>query len=336
MNQLEIWEHLDKLLMQTETAIEEVFAKRLKEIQFQTSEMYRKYGKKGELSWTDMNKYNRFQKEMSVIADMFTGDYRLLVKMINESNEMQYTEDYLRHAYLFQMGASTEMGFRMPSIATIKKALANPIEKLTLNAVMQEHRNEIVRKINIEIAQSLIAGEGYSTMAERIRTAVGFSRKKARLVARTEAGRARSIADEDVAEQAAKHAEMQGLWMSSLDSRVRMEHRELDGQKTDKEGYFRYGSHKAKAPRLFGVAKLDINCRCVKLWIVNGMIPEYRRGRDYMDEGYQKKLAARIDSLMADQGLTYKQALKKAQKAIKPPSTTIPFVSYEDWKKQYA
>lgn len=333
MNQLDIQEFLDKLLMRTESDIELVFAKRLKEIQFQTSEMYRKYGKKGELSWTDMNKYNRFQKEMSVIADMFTTDYRLLVKMINESMQMQYVEGYLRHAYLFQMGASTEMGFRMPSIATIKKALKNPIEKLTLSAVLQEHRNEIVRKINIEIAQSLIAGEGYSTMAERIRNAVGFSRKKARLVARTETGRVRSQADEDVAKQAAEHADMRGLWMSTLDSRVRMEHRELDGQQTDKEGYFHYGGHKAKGPRLWNIAKMDINCRCVKLWLVNGMIPEYRRGRDYMDAGYQKKLAARIDDLMADEGLTYKQALKKAQKAIKPPSTTMPYVTYEEWKK---
>ncbi len=336
MNQLEIQELLDKLLAKTESDIEKVFARRLRAMHFQISEMYRKYEKNGELSYTELNKYNRFQKEMQLISNMFNDDYKQLIKAINASNETQFVENYLMHAYLFQMGLSTEMGFTIPTLATIKQAIANPVDKLTLPSIFTEHRNEIIRKINIEISQSLIAGEGYSAMAKRIENAVNFSKKKAMLVARTEAGRVRSLSDEAVAEQTAKHAKMGSIWASSLDLRVRSSHRELDGQKADKDGYFHYQGTKAKGPHLWGKADMDINCRCVKLWLVDGKLPEYRRGRDYMDAGYQKKLAGKIDALMADEGLTYAQALKKAQKAVKPPSTIMPYVTYEEWKKKFA
>jgi len=70
--------------------------------------------------------------------------------------------------------------------------------------------------------------------------------------------------------------------------------------------------------------------------MVNGKLPEYRRGRDYMDDTYQKQLAARIDAYMSDLGLTYRQAFNKAYKEVKPPSVVIPFVSYESWRRQFS
>lgn len=335
MNQVEIEEILDKKLAAAETELEKVFAKRLKTILFQVSEMYRKYQKNGELSFTELNKYNRFQKEMKLIAEMFTEDYKQIIKSMEEQTQNQYVAKYLMTAYLVEMAVSdgTDMGFDIPSIEVIRNALFNPIAELTLPKIFEQHRNEIVRKIKIELSQGMIAGEGYATMAKRLEKAVGFSQKKARLVARTEVGRARSIAAERVMEQASEYTEITAVWMSMLDHRVRMSHRSLDGQKTDKQGYFHYKQWKAKGPRLWGIASMDIQCRCVKILLVNGLFPENRRERDYMDDKYQQKLADRIDKYMADQSLTYKQALKKAQKEIQPPSRVIPYVSFEDWYK---
>ncbi|MGX2958036.1 phage minor head protein [Peribacillus sp. JNUCC 23] len=333
MDQLEIEEILDKRLMVAETELEKVFAKRLKVILFQLSEMYRKYEKNGELSFTELNKYNRFQKEMKLISEMFTDDYKQIIKDVQAQSENQFVAKYLMTAYLVEMAVTdgTDMGFDIPSIGVIQEALLNPIDKLTLPSIFKEHRNEIVRKIQIELSQSMIAGEGYATMAKRIEKAVGFSQKKARLVARTEVGRARSIASEKVIEQASNYADMGAVWMSMLDHRVRISHRELDGQKTDKNGFFHYKSWKAKAPRLWGIASMDIQCRCVKLMTVNGLLPINRRERDYMDDKYQQKLADRIDKYM--ENMTYKQALKKAQKEIQPPSRVIPYMSYDKWYK---
>lgn len=81
---------------------------------------------------------------------------------------------------------------------------------------------------------------------------------------------------------------------------------------------------------------MDIQCRCHSIYLVNGKLPEYRRGKDYMDNTYQKKLAAHIDAYMDDLGLTYKQEFNKAYKEVKPPSVTVPFMSFEDWRKQFS
>ncbi|WP_164670956.1 phage minor head protein [Virgibacillus doumboii] len=337
MNQLEIEEYLDKLAEQTGSEIEEVIVKRLKVIQNRIAQMYAKYADSdGELSWTDINKYNRFQKEMKQITKELNADYRYIIKKLQKSNENIYLEGFMRHMYLYEMATGKGMYVSIPSTETIKGILLNPIAELTLSKIFEQHRNEIVRKINIELGQGIQAGEGYATMAKRIEKTVGFSRNKARRVARTEGGRARTIAGEEAEKKASKHVDITSVWMSALDLRVRHSHRVLDGQKTDDEGYFHYRSWKAKAPHLWGIPSMDINCRCVKLRLVNGMLPEYRRGRDYMDPEYQRKLADRIEKYMADDARTYKQALKRAKREIKPPSTTMLYTTFDDWYKKHA
>ena len=338
MNQLNIEEALDKALAKAESDLEKVFAKRLKTILFQVSEMFRKYSKGQELTFTDLNKYNRYQKEMALINETLTDHYRGIVKSLQEQVEYQYVTKYLMTAYIVEQSITPapDMGFSIPSLGTIKEALLNPVEFLGLPKILEQHRNDTVRKINIEIAQGLIAGEGYADIAKRLENQLGFSSKKARLVARTEAGRSRSIAAEKVFEQAAQYATMDKVWASMLDQRVRQSHRFLDGKGTAKDGLFHYKKNTTTAPRLWvgpDSASLSIQCRCVIIMKVNGKLPEYRRERDYMDDKYQQKLADRIDKYMFDESMTYIQALKRAQKEIQPPSRVIPYMSYEDWAK---
>lgn len=336
MNQQEINRILDGLESSAENDIEIVFTRRLKTILAQMLEMHRKFGKNGQATWTDVNKYNRFNQEMKLIAQQLNTDYKAIIKLIRESQENLYIERYLLMAYLLQQSTGEEMGFKIPSVEVIQAAIANPVEFLTLPKIFEAHRNEIIRRLNIEIAQSLQAGESYTDMAIRIENAMGWTRKKAILVARTEGGRIRSQADLAIEEQASKTARLTKIWMSSLDTRVRKSHRKLDGQKADKDGYYHYGKWKSKAPRLWGIASMDIQCRCHTIYMVNGKLPEYRRGRNYMDDTYQKKLAAHIDAYMSDLGLTYKEAFNKAYKQVKPPSVTVPFISYEEWKKKFS
>ncbi|EST12187.1 hypothetical protein [Sporolactobacillus laevolacticus] len=112
---------------------------------------------------------------------------------------------------------------------------------------------------------------------------------------------------------------------------TRPNHRKLDGQEADKDGYFHIHGLKAKWPHLFGVTNEDCQCRCVKIFKVNGQLPDTRRARDYQDAAYQQKLANRIGiQLMAD-GMTEKQAEKQAKKETSAPSVTIPFQSYDEW-----
>lgn len=333
MNEIEIKKRVDELIAKADSDIELVFAKMLKEVLQEIHLLYVKYSRDGkEPSYTDLNKYNRLHNMLQRIVETLNEQYREVVVLINNMRKNVYVENYLQQAYLFEVYASTEMGFTIPTNSVIQSALLNPIEFLTLPKVMEQHRNELTRKLQITITQSLIRGDGYWAMTKEIEKAVGFNRNKARLVARTEGGRAMSVSDEKVYDIAKQHANITKMWLSSKDLRVRRSHRKLDTQKADKDGYFHYNGLKAKGPHLWNRADMDIQCRCTTIKLVNGQLPQVMRGRDYTDINYQKKLAERIDLYMED-GDSYAVAFRKANKEVKPPNVVMPFMSYDEWLK---
>lgn len=299
-SQEEIDKFLDKKIASAEKEIDKMFANRLKEILFQLSKMYTKYGDKGTLSYTDLNKYGRFQKEMKAMSEAIGGDFKQLEKDIQGLMETQYIENFLRTAFLLEFASQVEMGFNVPSITAVKEAIMNPIDLLKLPALMEFNRKEVTRRIRIDISTGLMAGEGYAEIAERIEKSLGFGSVKARRVARTEGGRAQSLGRLDSFNQGSEYAKIDKVWLATLDERTRHSHRKLDGKSADKDGYFHYNGHKALAPRLFMVASLDINCRCSFMGKVNGKLPELRRERlesgksavipfQTYDEWYKKK-----------------------------------------------
>jgi SPP1 gp7 family putative phage head morphogenesis protein len=330
-NQNDIDRYLDSLIVITEREIDKMFAKRLKELSLQLSEMYRKYSSGKELTFTDLNKYNRFQKEMALMKGEVNKDFRKLLKDIEKLMVAQYVENYLRSAYVYEFEAQETMGFGMPEIKVVKKAIVNKIPELTLPAILEGQRNELIRRISTDISQGLLAGEGYSDIAARIEKSVGFSSVKARRVARTEGHRSQVQGRIDSAKQASKHANLKKMWDGTLDSRTRKAHRKLDGTVVEFDGIFKsIAGGKGVAPGMMFNAADDINCRCSAVYLVNGVKPEIRRARNEEDPDYQKKLADRIEKYMHG-GLTHRQAEKKAKKEIKPPSLVIPWTSYEDW-----
>lgn len=333
MNHEEIDKRLDKMIDEAEKELDIIFTKRMQAISAQLALMFKKYGDGATISRTEIYKYNRMQKELAAMAKEIDKDYKAVYASLLVLLQSQYIENYLQSGYIYELTADTPMEYVIPSIETINKVIANPIKELTLSNLMNNHRNEIIRKINIEIAQGIQAGESYSEMATRIEKAVGFSSRKARAVARTEGGRVQTISRLDSAEHAQQHANLVKVWNATLDNHVRTSHRVLDDQKADEKGYFHFRGHKAKGPRLFMVASLDINCRCTILFTVNGELPDLRRARNYEDASYQRKLADRIDKYM-EQGKTLKQAEKRAMKEIKPPSVVVGYQSYQEWKKK--
>ncbi|QCR33134.1 phage minor head protein [Lysinibacillus sp. SGAir0095] len=342
MNELDIKAKIDKLLKKAESSLEKVFAKMLSETLSEMNRLFMKYTKNGkEPSWTDVNKYNRLHAILERVSQTMTGNYREVVKQLKTLQQDAYIQTYLQTAYLIEVFESKRMGFRLPSQEAIKAALENPIEFLRLPKTMKQHRDAIVQQIQQIITQSLIRGEGYFKMAKQIEERVGFFQKKARAVARTETGRAMAIADEQVLEQASKYVEVEKVWCSALDFRVRQSHRTLDGQKADKDGFFHYKSLKAKMPHGWNRADMDINCRCVTLKLVNGMLPTVRRGRNYKDKDYQERMEKKIHQYMKKgikrngkmEKLTYAEAFKEANRRIQPPTVTTPYITYEEWYK---
>jgi uncharacterized protein YoaH (UPF0181 family) len=333
MNQHDIDKMLDDMERQVEKDIDVVFVKRLKWLLARISALFDKYAKGGELTWTDVNLYGRYQKEMALIGQEISADYKGILNLLAQLSEDTYVENYLRSAYLFEVTAQQLMGYSIPTAKAVKVAVQNPIAKLTLPALMQSHRDEIVRRIDIEISQGIMSGEDYTHISKRIQNAVGFSRGKAMNVAVTETGRVQVKARMDSAEQAEKYSGMEKVWNATLDSHTRSDHRKLDGQEADEKGYFHIHGFKAKGPHLFGIAKEDCRCRCTVIFKVDGILPDTRIARDYLNADYQQKLADRMDDLMAD-GMTAKQAEKQAKKEISAPNMKVPWTNYEGWLKE--
>jgi len=333
-SQEEIDKFLDDQITKAESQIDKMFARRLKELLGQLAQMYAKYGDGEELTFTDLNKQGRFKKEMKVIVEALGEDYRKLMEDIQALMEYQYIENYLRTAYVMEFAAQTELGFGVPSLETIKAAIVNPIDLLTLPQLMETNRREITRRLQMDISQGILAGEGYAKVAARIEKSVGFGKVKAKRVARTEGHRVQTTARIESAKVAAKHANLTKMWMSGLDSRVRTAHRKLDGKVVGIDDIFvSTAGGKGQGPGVMWNASDDCNCRCTLVFLVNGIKPEVRRARNENDLGYQQKLAHRIEKYM-NNGLTEKAAEKKAKKEILPPSLVIPYQTYEEWRKK--
>lgn len=96
MNQLEIKRFIDKLIAESETRLDELFARMLKEILTEIEQMYAKYQKKGELSYTDLNKYNRLHSLFERIIENTTEEYRMMIQEITAMRQTVYVENYLR------------------------------------------------------------------------------------------------------------------------------------------------------------------------------------------------------------------------------------------------
>lgn len=343
MDQNSIDKRLDEIIDQAESDIDVVFAKRLKSILDNVLRIHKRYVKDGEVTRTDFYTSTRYKAELRHIAEQINVDYQELYKEIQKLLQESYIDNYLLSGYLYEMFASQQaeqqisMGYTIPSINTVNQAILNPIKELTLPVLLNNHRNEVIRKINIAIAQSIQAGESYGTLAERLEKELGFSSTKAKRVARTEAHKVQVQSRIDSAAQAEEHADLTKVWNSVLDMQVRTSHRALDDVEADENGDFTFRGNKAKGPGLFvgpNSASLNINCRCQILYLVNNERPLLRRARDYQDINYVRKLTKRIDKYMEDEGLTEKQAEKRAMKEIKPPSIVVGYQSHNEWRSK--
>lgn len=341
MNELDIREAVDRLMQQAESELEVIFSRALDDVLKELLALYNRHHNKNiPPSYTSLNRYNRVHSMLNRIVEDMTSEYQEVVRVIHTMSENVYLETYMKTHYLFQVYMNDYYGFTIPTTEVLLAAISNPIELLTLPKVMEEHRNKIVRDLQLIIEQGLRQGRGYSDIAYEIERQLGFSKNKARTVARTEAGRVQSVASELTymeAEQKIKGARVEKTWLATLDHRTRMSHRKLDGDSTNSDGYFVYRKNRAKAPLLWegpDAAALSINCRCTVIAKVNGQLPQVRRGRNYKDETYQKKLQSRIDKLMDKEGMTYAQAFRAADKQIKPPSEVVPFMTYKEWFAQ--
>lgn len=273
-NQEDIDRYINALIKKAEDEIEILFSRRLKQIKQEIEEMFSKYQSDDVyVTWTEFNKYNRLNKELNRIGQMLTQDYREVAKIIKQSQQNVYIEKYLMSLYLYEMASQTSMDFDIPTQAIIQKAIEQPVDLIKLVPTLERHRNNVLKKIRIEITKGIVNGKGYTHIAKALRDDLGMSKAQAQRVARTEAGRAMSQAGLDSAKVARDNGlQMYKRWYATKDTRTRHSHRHLDGQSLRLHEVFRSSGCTAQAPKLFkgaASAKENINCRCKLLYYID-------------------------------------------------------------------
>jgi len=151
----------------------------------------------------------------------------------------------------------------------VQEAIEFPIEGLKLSErLYDKHLMDMKYRVKGAVTQVLINSSGYAAIAKTI-SDIGFTNfNHAMTIAITEE------------EAVSKGVDLQKKWLSTLDKKTRHSHQKLDGQTVPIDGEFEINGHRAPQPRLFGIAKEDIRCRCDTITIVEGIDPSLRRDNE--------------------------------------------------------
>lgn len=305
----------------TEKKIKSIYRSLMKDLNSFISEEYVKYADKDGrlyLSYLDSkNKRAKFLEEivknvdgispqvkqemLEMVDKTYEKSYKGIAKAIKEADD---TKDLVPHKTLVR-----------PEV--LKQAVNNNIEKLTLNAVMEKHRAEIIADIQQTLNIGLMQGDRYETMARRIQERLGVSYSKASNIARTESHRNVESGMMDGAKETAKIIEQDGgliyaaTWRTMRDQRVRPQvrrkkkgvwvttisknganHMAMEG-KTIKVGEkFTLETSpelvQAECPSMSGTARNDCRCRCYLSYSLM-TVEEFAKATGQTPEAVRKK-----------------------------------------------
>ena len=290
--QKEIFKLIESLINATSDEAAKIILAQLSVILKILDKLFNKYQSDDpHITWTEFNKYNRLQKELDVIDKLLEGAYSEVIEMIRSSKENIEIENYYRHMHMFDMSSDIDLSNVDILYRQAKKSLENPIEYIRLESTFEKHRKRTIKRLTGHIANGVIQGKGYNDIANDITHSMGMSARQAKMVARTETGRAQSESQEVAIQQAEKYgARIKGYWDATLDLRTRASHAHMDGKEVNDKGMFVVGQSVGPAPRLLvgsDSASQNINCRCKKLLTVNGHKPKKRSARDINGKSIQ-------------------------------------------------
>jgi len=257
-------EYTDRL-DEAEKELLKAYKEALKNVRYELSEMYRKYGDSAKYS--EMAKYNRLTNLEKAIAEQIVGILGVCRKIVASAMKDVFELSFYNVEYSVNAAFNLKVNFAKLSPDLVKKALDNPLDRIKWQGRLKLHHEKAIRQINSEIAQGLIQGKGYAKTARAITERVNGLANNALRIVRTETHRVQTegkLAGFDKAENILerKGYKVYRVLDSVIDSRTRPQSRSMDGQRADENGLFTYPNGvKARGPGLTGVPEYDINDR---------------------------------------------------------------------------
>lgn len=261
--------HIDKLIKAGEKDIARNYKKTLDELRLYIAELYSKYEVEGQLTFYEMSKYQRLAKMdkeiMDIVSELYKNNNQAIRGVLRGVIDDSYTNTL---DIVNQATGRRIKGILKPINAT--KTINEQMAGLKWTERNGKHRIDAIYDIQKNIKQGLTQGETYGAMAKRLKKQLETDINKANTIVRTEGHRCMAQAKEDSFDTLEKAGiQFKEMWVSSKDERVRSFHQELDGTIINRGEMFTSPSGaKGPGPGLMGNASDDINCRCIKILIL--------------------------------------------------------------------
>jgi len=277
----------DKQLRELERILKAQYRTSLSEVQAEIAKVYVKYGTRGFLTYSEMQKYNRLSSLEKNLIEHLNSLYKNVSKEMFTSLGNTFSDAYLYTGFALETEAQVKLAYALIPKKAIVEAIQTPLSGIKLSERLSTNRKQIILKTREQLVQGLIQGESINKVSRRLTEVYHGDYKKSQRIARTENNRIRNQATVDSYDHAENNGlEFKRVWLATLDSRTRDTHKKLDGQVANDKGYFQSGRYKAKAPGGFGVASEDINCRCTtRVQFDDVDEPKERRARDEDGKG---------------------------------------------------
>ena len=209
-----------------------------------------------------INYQNALKKQIEgIYNDLYGNAYTTVHDYLKDC----YEDGILQSMYsLHQDGLDICIPIDQNEIALMASKSASSGFKLSKNLYINTF--EMAKMVRSEITRGIIAQESYDDIARNLALRSGQEFNRTMRIARTEGHRVRMESHMQSMHKAKeKGADVVKQWDSTLDGRTRPTHRALDGEIRELDGKFKSNGNEAYYPGGFGVAKEDINCRCVLL-----------------------------------------------------------------------
>ncbi|GAB6149967.1 phage minor head protein [Clostridium novyi] len=235
-----------------------------------------------DLSYSQWLQYNRLKSLEMQINKVLNDLYKINNRDIKNHSFKTYEENYFGLFYELESKYKINLSFSMISEDYVRKAIEYPVGGLKLSErLYSKHLHDLKIKTKACLIDHMINDRGYKVMAKKLSEISNADYKQSLRIAITEGNRLRSLARQDSYEEATYLGiDLKKKWLSTLDNKTRCLHRALDGQVKGINEEFEISGYTALEPRLFGVASMDIHCRCDTINVVEGISPTVRRDNE--------------------------------------------------------
>ena len=267
---------LDKLEKDIEKRILKNYQEALKQIRAEISRVYEKYD--GDIE--KLQKYDRLtaleRKIMEIIRELSKQTSNSLLVGLG----VLYNESYMRTFYDIEQQAGAFIYFALLDKETINQAILNPADRIGFINRMKDNHTKTRQQLMDILIQGFMQGLGFGKVSKQVRERFGQSAYNSLRIVRTEGMRVRNVATQKSREVSVESGvSLKKRWVSTLDTRTRDSHKDLDGVTIGVDEYFKIGTDKALAPLMFAQPQNSIQCRCTTISIVDGFEPKTRRSK---------------------------------------------------------